>query len=28
MLLAALAMGDYQADGLFQYITATRTQPG
>jgi cytochrome c biogenesis factor len=27
MLLAALAMGDYQADGLYQYITAAGRQP-
>lgn len=27
MLLAALAMGDYQADGLYQYMTSTHVQP-
>lgn len=27
MLLAALAMGDYQADGLYQYITAGIMRP-
>ena len=28
MLLAALAMGDYHADGLYQYMTAGITRPG
>ncbi len=28
MLLAALAMGDYQAEGLYQYITAGIARPG
>jgi hypothetical protein len=27
MLLASLAMGDYQADGFYQYMTAGRSQP-